>query len=350
MRTRDFTIIGMALAASLGAACRGTPGGRTISDRTRLQQFSRLPEVIPSKAGPPTEPMISLGRMLYFDTRLSRSQTISCNSCHPLDRYGADGQPTSAGYQGQRGERNSPTVYNAAAEFVQFWDGRSPSVEDQAKGPLLNPIEMAMPSAEAVVDVLTSMPDYVAAFRRAFPGERNPVTFDHAAQAVGAFERKLVTPSRWDQFLAGDEVVLSAEEKGGFNVFVEEGCSNCHTGLLVGGNAYQRLGVRRLYPDASDPGRYNVTKSEPDRMFFKIPSLRNVEMTGPYFHKGKVDTLHEAVVQMADYQLGKKISDRRVEAIVTWLKSLTGDIPLDYVKPPDLPKSTSRTPMPITTG
>jgi cytochrome c peroxidase len=286
--------------------------------------------------------------MLYFDARLSKSQTVSCNSCHPLDKYGADGQPTSTGYRGQHGERNSPTVYNAATQFVQFWDGRAPNVEEQAKGPLLNPVEMAMPSGKAVVDVLKSMPQYVAAFRRAFPGERNPVTFNHAAEAIGAFERGLLTPARWDQYLRGEEAALTAREKGGLTVFMQEGCATCHTGALVGGDSYQRLGALKSYPDTSDPGRYRLTKIDDDRMLFKVPSLRNIAMTGPYFHNGKVATLQEAVAQMADYQLGKKLSARKADAIVAWLQSLTGQLPGDYIKPPDLPRSTSRTPGPVT--
>jgi cytochrome c peroxidase len=348
MPTRKITSFTVAFTALIVTGC-GRPGGSTIADRTKLERFAPLPDVMVANAGSPSETLVALGRMLYFDTRLSKSQTVSCNSCHPLDRYGADRQRTSAGHQAQRGNRNSPTVYNAAAQFVQFWDGRAANVEEQAKGPLLNPVEMAMPSGRAVVDVLKSMPEYVALFRRAFPTDRNPVTFDHAAEAIGAFERKLVTPSRWDQFLRHDEAALSPEEKGGFNVFIDEGCANCHAGMLVGGNAFQRLGVGKPFPDTSDPGRYNVTKREGDRMFFKVPSLRNVAMTGPYFHNGKVGTLRDAVLQMANYQLGNKLSEPRAEAIVTWLKSLTGEPPADYIKPPELPRSTPRTPRPAAT-
>ena len=345
MSTRELAVAALA-GALIGAGCSGTPGGRAISDRTRLQQFAALPAVMPAEAGPPADAMVALGRTLYFDPRLSKSQTISCNSCHALDKYGVDGQPTSTGFHAQHGTRNSPSVYNAAAQFVQFWDGRSPNVEEQAKGPILNPVEMAMDSPEAVVVVLKSMPEYVAAFRQAFPGYPDPVTFNNAAQAIGAFERKLVTPSRWDQFLNHEESALSPEEKGGFNVFVEEGCATCHSGRLVGGETYQKLGIVKPYPDASDPGRYDVTKSEADRMVFKIPSLRNVVMTAPYFHNGKVATLQQAVAEMAEFQLGKKLSGERVDAIIIWLKSLTGGLPAEYLKAPELPKSTAKTPKP----
>lgn len=351
MRTRKYTIIAFLIGVGMIViGCRTRSGGSEIADRKTLDRFATLPEVVPAHGTPPSQELISLGRMLYFEPRLSRSQTVSCNSCHPLARYGVDGQPTSMGYKGQHGNRNSPSVYNAAGQSIQFWDGRAPDVEEQAKGPLLNPVEMAMPSAKAVVQVLKSMPEYVAAFHRAFPKDRNPLTFDHATEAIGAFERKLLTPSRWDRFLQGEEATLTADEKGGFNIFVDAGCSGCHEGALVGGTTLQRLGGAKPYPDNSDPGRYNVTKDEGDRMFFKVPSLRNVAMTGPYFHNGRVATLQEAVTQMAEYQLGKKLSDGQVEAIVTWLESLTGELPADYIKEPVLPKSTPRTPKPVTAG
>jgi cytochrome c peroxidase len=339
-------IVGVVIAAT-GLSCSQTTGGSEIADRSKLQRFAPLPNVLAAKGTIPSEEMVSLGRVLYHDPRLSRSQTLSCNSCHPLSSYGADGQATSAGFKGQRGSRNSPTVYNAAAHFVQFWDGRAPDVEAQAKGPMLNPVEMAMPSGKAVESVLRSMPEYATAFRRAFPGEKNPVTFDHAAEAIGAFERKLLTPARWDRFLRGEEAALTPAEKGGFNVFIERGCSTCHSGALVGGEAFQRLGVATAYPDKSDPGRYQVTQKESDRMVFKTPSLRNVARTGPYFHNGKVGSLLEAVNQMAEYQTGKKVTAPEAEAIVTWLNALTGDLPPNYSTPPQLPKSTPRTPKAI---
>jgi cytochrome c peroxidase len=190
------------------------------------------------------------------------------------------------------------------------------------------------------------MPSYVAAFRLAFPGDKNPVTFGHVSEAIGMFERGLITPSRWDKFLKGDQASLTAEEKSGFNSFVAAGCDTCHSGTLVGGNAFQKVGVLKEYPDTSDLGRYNVTQNPGDRMFFKVPSLRNVAKTGPYFHNGKVATLQEAVTQMAEYQTGKQLSVADRNSIVTWLKSLTGEIDASYIQQPELPKSTSRTPRP----
>lgn len=329
------------------AGCSRQPS-QSPADSARLDMFTPLPDMPLAADRTVTEAKIVLGRMLYHDPRLSKDQKISCNSCHDLANYGVDGQPTSDGYKSQRGNRNSPTVYNAAAQFVQFWDGRARDVEAQAKGPVLNPVEMAMPSDRAVVAVLKSMPGYVAAFQKAFPGEADPVNFDNMAMAIGAFERGLLTPSRWDKFLKGDGAALSAEEKAGFNKFTDAGCQTCHQGMLLGGNLYQRLGVAKSYPDAADPGRFNVTHNDADRMLFKVPSLRNVDKTGPYFHNGKVGTLREAVLQMADYQLGKELKAADVDYIVLFLKTLTGDLPGDYIKAPDLPKSTDQTPKAVT--
>lgn len=317
-------------------------------DSAKLSAFAPLPEVIPAKTGALTEEKIVLGRMLYYEPRLSKSQTISCNTCHKLTEYGIDEEPTSTGHKGQRGDRNSPTVYNAAAHFAQFWDGRAADVEEQAKGPVLNPVEMAMPSGKHAVAVLKSMPEYVEAFQRAFPGEKDPVTFDNMAIAIGAFERKLVTPARWDKFLKGDQAALTAEEKAGFNTFMAAGCQTCHAGTLLGGNLYQKVGAVKPYPDTADPGRYKVTKNEADRMVFKVPSLRNATKTAPYFHNGKVPALDQAVSQMGEYQLGRRLSEAEVRSIVTWLASLTGEIPAGYIKEPVLPKSTAKTPKPDT--
>jgi cytochrome c peroxidase len=284
--------------------------------------------------------------MLYYDTRLSKSQKISCNSCHALTQYGVDNQPTSAGHKGQKGDRNSPTVYNAASHFVQFWDGRATDVEGQAKGPVLNPVEMAMASEKEVVAVMKSMPEYVEAFKKAFPNVKDPVTYDNLGNAIGAFERKLITPARWDKFLKGDQSALTSEEKAGFNTFAASGCQTCHAGALLGGNMFQKIGVVKPWPDASDLGRFKVTKSEADRFMFKVPSLRNIEQTGPYFHDGKIATLKEAIAKMADHQVGKTLSDAEIQSIATWMKSLTGEIPAEYIKEPALPKSTSKTPKP----
>jgi cytochrome c peroxidase len=315
-------------------------------DPARLQLFQPLPDSVLSDSNPITDQKVVLGRMLYYEPRLSKSQKIACNSCHMLDKYGVDGQPTSDGHKGQKGDRNSPTVYNAAGHFVQFWDGRAANVEEQAKGPVMNPVEMAMPSEKQVILVLKTMPEYVEAFKKAFPNQKDPIGYENMARAIGAFERKLVTPARWDKFLRGDSKALTNEEKAGFNAFMEAGCQACHAGTYLGGNLYQKLGLVKPYPDASDPGREKVTRNESDRMTFKVPGLRNVAETKPYYHNGKVETLEQAVSRMAEYQLGKQLSPGQVGSIVTWMKSLTGEIPAEYIKTPVLPQSTAKTPKP----
>lgn len=306
-------------------------------DPSKVSGFQPLPKVIESSRNPLTDAKIQLGRMLYYEKRLSRNQDISCNSCHLLNKFGVDGEKFSTGYKGQKGGRNAPTVYNAAGHLAQFWDGRAADVEEQAKGPVLNPVEMAMPDDKSVVAVLRRIPEYVQLFHKAFPGQADPVTFDNMALAIGAFERELVTPSRWDKFLQGDRNALTAQEKAGFQKFTSTGCQACHNGPFVGGKVFQKLGLMKAYPDVSDKGRMAVTKQTSDEFVFKVPSLRNVEKTGPYFHNGSATTLDAAVRNMAEYQLGKTLSDGDVKAIVAWLKTLTGEIPVAYIKEPKLP-------------
>ena len=256
-----------------------------------VKLFATLPAVMDSSANPVTDAKVRLGRMLYYDPRLSASQQISCNTCHGLDAYGAEQKPVSTGHKNQKGRRNAPTVYNAAGHFAQFWDGRAPTVEEQAKGPITNPIEMAMPTNAAALQVVKSMPEYVALFQTAFPNDKDPITYDNIGRAIGAFERKLVTPSRWDGFLEGNRSALTDEEKAGFNSFAAAGCQYCHYGVYVGGNSFQKLGVVKPWANQTDEGLYQLTKDDNDKMVFKVPSLRNIEKTGPYFHDGSVATL-----------------------------------------------------------
>jgi len=328
----------------LGAVGIGLMAGGINQDA--LKMFAPLPEAITSQSNPLNAAKVELGRMLYYEPRLSKGQEVSCNTCHLLDRYGVDAEPVSTGHRGLKGNRNAPTVYNAAGHFVQFWDGRAPDVEAQAKGPVTNPVEMAMPSEQTAIAVLKSIPDYADKFRKAFPGQDNPVSFDNMAIAIGAFERKLVTPSRWDKFLKGDARALTPAEKAGFNRFVEVGCASCHNGVYVGGMLYQKIGVVKPWKEDADPGRFGITKQESERGVFKVPSLRNIAKTGPYFHTGKVPQLDQAVGLMAEYQNGRELSGADVEAIVTWLRTLTGEIPADYIKKPALPASTAQTPKP----
>jgi len=350
MQNRLIPVL-LLLSVVFGAGLQMTSCGSkaVVVDTAQLQMFRPLPDIVESQKNPLSNAKVNLGRMLYYDPRLSKNQDISCNTCHDLAKYGVDGQPVSDGHRGQKGTRNAPTVYNAAGHFVQFWDGRAADVEEQAKGPVMNPVEMAMSSDKAVVAVLKSMPEYVDAFKHAFPADKDAVTFENTARAIGAFERGLLTPSRWDKFLNGDQAALSDTEKAGFNKFMEAGCQACHAGAYLGGEVYQKLGFVKPYPDTSDAGREAVTKQESDRLVFKVPSLRNIDKTQPYFHTGKVATLQEAVKEMGEYQLGKRLNDDEITSIVTFLKTLTGTIPADYIKPPQLPKSTAQTPKPSNT-
>jgi cytochrome c peroxidase len=288
--------------------------------------FSPLPDAAPSSQNPITPEKVALGKKLYNDTRLSKAQDISCNSCHRLDTFGVDNEPTSPGHLGKRGGRNSPSSFNAALHIAQFWDGRAATVEEQALGPILNPIEMAMDSSEAVVARLKADPTTVKEFQAAFPADKEPVTYPNVGKAIGAFERTLITPSRFDDFLRGDAGALTEEEKKGGKLFVETGCATCHNGATIGGAMYQKLGLIKPYP-TKDLGRAEVSKNEADKFIFKVPSLRNVAKTGPYFHDGSITTLPEAVSIMAEYQLGKKLSDTQVQSIVTFLNSLTAKAP-----------------------
>ena len=349
MNRRSALGIATSCAAFLvGAACTASRPAVNV-DAARLQVFKVLPAVIDDASNPITDQKVALGRMLYYDARLSKGQDVSCNTCHPLARYGVDQEPVSTGHKGQKGTRNAPTVYNAAGHFSQFWDGRAPTVEEQAKGPILNPVEMAMPDQKRVLAVVKSMPEYVDAFKRAFPGEKDAVTYDNAGKAIGAFERKLVTRARWDSFLGGDRTALSEAEKAGLNRFLDVGCQSCHGGAYLGGSMFQKLGAVKPWTDTRDPGRFAVTKQEADKMVFKVPSLRNIAKTAPYYHDGSVATLDNAVSKMADHQLGQQLSKEDVASIVTFLKALTGELPAEYIKEPPLPKSTAMTPKPETT-
>lgn len=312
-----------------------------------LRRFEPLRAQLDSAANPITPAKVELGHMLFFDRRLSRQHDVSCSSCHDLKRYGADQQRTSPGSRGGRGTRNTPTVYNAAGHFAQFWDGHANDVETQAAGPLLNPTEMALPSPEHGVRVLKSMPAYVTAFKEAFPEDADPVTFVNIGRALGAFERRLTTPARWDDYLRGKSEALSNREMEGLAVFANAGCMSCHMGELVGGSMYQKAGAVQAWPNQKDQGRYETTKQEADRMMFKVPSLRNVVETAPYFHDGSVPTLDLAVRMMGQHQLGMTLSDDDVSAIVAWLGSLTGKLPEQYLEAPKLPANTASTPRPL---
>jgi cytochrome c peroxidase len=297
--------------------------------------------VVAAKVANPA--LVELGKKLFFDPRLSKSGFISCNSCHNLSMGGTDNIKTSIGHNWNEGPINAPTVLNSSLNLAQFWDGRAKDLQAQAGGPIANPGEMGFTHALAV-DVLQSIPGYVVDFKKAFGKDK--VTIEEVTKAIAAFEETLVTPnSRFDKWLKGDKKALSADELAGYKLFKDSGCVACHNGAAVGGNSYQKMGVVEAYK-ASSPaeGRVGVTGKDADRFNFKVPTLRNVEMTYPYFHDGAANTLKEAVDTMARIQLGKKFTDAENGKLVAFLKTLTGDQP--NFKLPILPPSSDSTPRP----
>jgi cytochrome c peroxidase len=319
-----------------------------LLDQAR-KSFKVLPAAAPQLQGNTTTPAkVELGKMLFFDPRLSSSWLISCNTCHNLSVGGVDMLETSIGHGWQKGPRNSPTVLNAVLNSAQFWDGRAKDLREQAKGPVQAAVEMNS-TPERTLATLKSMPGYVDKFKAAFPGSPDPVTFDNMAMAIEVFEATLLTPeSRFDKFLGGDAKALNAGEQNGLKIFLAKGCARCHGGVNVGGSGYfpfgvvQKPGAELLPP--GDKGRFAVTKTATDEYVFKAPSLRNIALTAPYFHSGKVWDLKEAVGVMGSAQLGAKLSSDEEEAIVAFLRTLTGKQPT--VSYPILPEHTSSTPLP----
>lgn len=333
-----------AAAAQATADAEADASASALSAQARAI-FGPLPTQVDNPANPITDAKVDLGRRLYYEKRLSKNHDISCNSCHQLDRFGVDGEPTSPGHKGQRGGRNSPTVYNAALHVAQFWDGREPDVEAQAKGPILNPIEMAMPSADDALVVIRSIPGYGPRFKAAFPADADPITYDNVGNAIGAFERRLMTPGAFDRFMGGDLDALTPAQQAGLETFIQTGCITCHSGSAVGGGMFQKLGLVEPYP-TKDTGREEVTGNPADRGVFKVPSLRNIAETGPYFHDGSIDRLDEAVRLMARIQLGRELDDAQVASIVSFLAALTGEVDVAYIAEPAMLPGSRTTPAP----
>ncbi len=320
-----------ASAALLVLAACGKKAPEPTVDRTARKALAAqakatlgvLPEKMPG-AEDDAPALVALGKSLYFEKRLSVTGTQSCNDCHRLDGdrpSGSDGQRTSDGAKGKRGTRNSPSVKNAGYHVAQFWDGRAKTLEEQATGPLLNPVEMAMPDAAAVEAALLAAPEYHETFAAAFPGDTRPITFSNTARALAAFERTLRTHDRLDDFLSGDLDALTHREAAGLQLFLKTGCTTCHNSPTIGANQYQLLGLVKAW-ETKDEGRFAVTKNEEDRRKFKVPSLRNAVSTGPYFHDGSVDRLDVAVKKMAWHQLGKELTDDEIDSIVAFLGAL----------------------------
>lgn len=286
---------------------------------------------------------VELGKKLFFDPRLSKSGFISCNSCHNLSMGGTDNLPTSIGDHWQEGPINSPTVLNSSLNMAQFWDGRAADLKEQAGGPIANPAEMAS-SHVLAVQVLESIPGYVMEFKQVFGSDA--ITIDQVTEAIAEFEKTLVTPnSRFDQWLLGDKTAITEQELAGYELFKASGCIACHNGSSLGGTSYQKMGVVEPYQtDNPAEGRSAVTGEDADRFKFKVPTLRNVELTYPYFHDGAANTLAEAVEIMGRIQLGRKFSEEENAKIVAFLKTLTGDQPSFLL--PILPPSVENTPRP----
>jgi cytochrome c peroxidase len=313
-----------------------------------------LPAAQAAEPIPPLEPVadvdaakVELGKQLYFDPRLSKSGFISCNSCHNLSMGGTDNLPTSIGHNWQQGPINSPTVLNSRFNIAQFWDGRAADLKEQAAGPIANPGEMAF-THELAVEVVATIPGYVDAVATAY-GDRE-VTIDRLTDAIAEFEKTLVTPnSPFDRWLKGDETALDEDELAGYQLFKTSGCIACHSGAALGGAMFQKVGLVQPYEtDNPAVGRAEVTGNDTDRMVFKVPTLRNVELTYPYFHAGQVATLAEAVDLMGRLQLGREFSDEEIDSLVAFLKSLTGEQPSFAL--PQLPPSSPETPRPTPFG
>ncbi len=307
------------------------PVAEPLEDAKRF--FSPIPVLAESKDNPVTPQKVALGKSLFYDTRLSKDGKNSCNSCHNLENFGVDGEATSQGDAGKRGDRNSPTVLNAAFHSTQFWDGRAKDVEEQAGGPILNPAEMAVPTEAFLVKRLSEVPEYRKLFAEAFPEERQPISYTNIRRSIAAFERTLITPCRFDRYLEGDVNALSAEEKSGLKLYIETGCVQCHAGPMLGGMMLQKFGIYADYRSElkgvkDDPGRMNVTRDSTDKDVFKVPALRNIAMTGPYFHNGSVRDLDEAVRIMGKVQLNKALTPEQRKSIITFLGALTGEVPV----------------------
>jgi len=344
-----MTLRSLGISLSLFVAAAALRADDAALLKKARSAFKPVPSHAPDLKGNPASPeKIALGKMLFFDPRLSSSGVISCNSCHNLGLAGVDGMETSIGHGWQKGPRNSPTVLNAVFNIAQFWDGRAKDLQEQAMGPVQAAVEMHS-TPQRTVTVLHSIPEYTERFKQSFPGEADPVTFRNMAAAIEVFEATLLTPnSRFDQFLAGKSDALNATEKFGLGLFVLKGCASCHNGVNLGGTGYFPFGVVEkpgsdvLPPN--DKGRFAVTKTASDEYRFKSPSLRNIALTAPYFHSGKVWDLRQAVAIMGTAQIGAKLNDTEIDQIVAFLQTLTGDQP--KVEYPVLPNRTAATPLP----
>ncbi len=343
-------VVVVVLACLVAGATAQTPPVEL--QRTARALFEPLPAVAGSPANPVTDAQVALGKMLFTEPRLSGSGVLSCASCHVLGRYGTDGLPTAIGDHWQHAIRNTLSVFNVGTQSVLFWDGRASTLEEQVEGHLLNPLQMAAPDEAFVVDRIASIPGYAPLFRAAFPEAADAVTYANIAEAISAFERTLSTPSRFDSYLRGDLTALSETESEGLQAFIRNGCAGCHRGPALGGERLARFGIVEGYWEATrqfvssatptmtmDVGRYAVTHEPGDLYQFKVPALRNVTQTYPYFHDGSVWNLRDAIQVMARVQLDKELPESDVDHLLEFLATLEGHIPEAALQLPVLPPS-----------
>ncbi len=338
-----------AASAASAASQAAVDSNASPEDQELLKRAQGIFKPLPSaeemqKLRPFTEEQVKLVHQLWYEPRLSKGNTVSCNSCHNLATAGVDNLPTSQGHKGQFGGRNSPTALNAALLGMQFWDGRAADVEEQAGGPLVNPVEMANDSQEAAAAKIAKIPEYQELFKTAFP-EDGTVSFKNITAALGAFERTLLTPTKWDDYLKGNVSALSEQERKGVRAFMDNGCIACHSGVNLGGTTFQKFGLvegpywKFIEDPKHDKGRADVTKKAEDEFFFRVPGLRNVAKTYPYFHNGSVWELDKAVTIMGKAQLGKDLTPEETENIVAFLKTLSGSVSESARTVPELPLS-----------
>ncbi|HMK59762.1 MAG TPA: cytochrome c peroxidase [Dissulfurispiraceae bacterium] len=337
--------VSIVLAIFVAALSFG-PATGADADKELLQRacgiFKALPKAMESDQNPVTPAKVKLGKMLFYESRISIDGTVSCAKCHPMSLYAADGLRKSIGNNCKVNPRNAPTLLNAADQISEHWIGNRTSVEDQAKQSVIGPPAFGMVKYEDVEKRLKEYAEYVSMFKEAFPADKQSVTVDNFAKAIGAFERTLVTPAAFDEYLRGDGKAIDQDQKTGLKTFMDMGCAGCHSGAFVGGQMYQKFGIVEPYwkytkSGQIDEGRFAVSKVEADKYVFKVPILRNVEKTPPYFHDGSVDKLEDAVIIMGKVQLGRDITGQQTSAIVAFLKSLTGKIPDDALIIPVLP-------------
>jgi cytochrome c peroxidase len=346
------TLLVALLAVGAVSSCAKKPQPEPVKPPAAVAVLPAAP-VLQPRTGEPVAPveapkvtdqaMVELGKKLFFDPRLSKSGFISCNSCHNLSMGGSDNLKSSIGHKWRQGPINSPTVLNSSMNLAQFWDGRAKDLKEQAGGPIGNPGEMSF-THDLAVAVLQSIPAYVDEFKKVF--QVDTIDIDKVTTAIAAFEETLVTPNaRFDKWLKGDDAAITAQELAGYELFKSSGCTTCHNGAALGGNSFQKMGAIEAYKTKSSAvGRSGVTKIDEDRFKFKVPTLRNVELTYPYFHDAGAATLSKAVEVMGQIQLGKKFTDEENANIVAFLKSLTGDQPKFEL--PQLPPSSDATPPP----